>query len=486
MEYKITGYRPEKLFHFFEEISAIPRGSGNEQEISDYLVRFAKERGLWVCQDEAKNVIIRKEAGPGSEDRPPVMLQGHLDMVCDRRAGTSHDFEKDGIRLVVTDGVLSADGTTLGADNGAAVALMMTVLDSTELKHPPLECVFTTEEETGLKGAKALDKSLLKARTMINLDSEEEDTATVSCAGGLRIRFTKPARRKTAKGTLLEIRIEGLLGGHSGSDIDKERQNADLLMARIADDLIRNTGAELVSFDGGTKDNAIPRECTAVFLCRDRAQAQEAEERAGFLERQIAEEVRGTEPEFSCRVRRGEETEARVLSREDAEAFLGVLRLAPNGVLRRRGGADGFVIASSNLGIVRTRKDRLELLFSPRSSSESIQSDTKERFRLLADTFGFETVYSGEYPGWEYREHSRIREIFQESYRELTGKELNVEAIHAGLECGIFVGALPGLDAISVGPTLYNVHTPDECMPLDSLERFWRLLADVLARLAEE
>lgn len=486
MEYKITGYRPEKLFHFFEDISAIPRGSGNEKEISDYLVRFAKERGLWVWQDDVYNVIIRKEAGPGDEARPPVMLQGHMDMVCDNRAGTVHDFEKEGIHLAVKDGILSADETTLGADNGVAVAMMMAVLDSSDLRHPPLECVFTTEEETGLGGAKALDKSLLRARTMINLDSEEEDTATVSCAGGLRIRFTKPVRRKKAKGTLLEVRIEGLLGGHSGSDIDKERQNAALLMARMADELIRNTGAELVTFEGGTKDNAIPRECTAAFLCRDRDQAKEAEERARFLARQMAEEVCTAEPDFTCRVRTGEEAAIRVLSQEDTAAFTGVLRLAPNAVLRRKAGADGFVIASSNLGIVRTEEDRLEILFAPRSSSASIQSDTKERFRLLAETFGFEAEYSGEYPGWDYREHSRVREIFQESYRKLTGKELKIEAIHAGLECGIFVGALPDLDAISVGPTLYNVHTPDECMPLDSLERFYRLLTDVLERLAEE
>ena len=257
-------------------------------------------------------------------------------------------------------------------------------------------------------------------------------------------------------------------------------------MARMADELIRNTGAELVTFEGGTKDNAIPRECTAAFLCRDRDQAKEAEERARFLARQMAEEVCTAEPDFTCRVRTGEEAAIRVLSQEDTAAFTGVLRLAPNGVLRRKAGADGFVIASSNLGIVRTEEDRLEILFAPRSSSASIQSDTKERFRLLADTFGFEAVYSGEYPGWDYREHSRVREIFQESYRKLTGKELKIEAIHAGLECGIFVGALPDLDAISVGPTLYNVHTPDECMPLDSLERFYRLLTDVLERLAEE
>ena len=222
MEYKLTGYKPEKLFHFFEEISAIPRGSGNEKEISNYLVKFAKDRGLWVYQDKAYNVIIKKDGSKGAEEKAPVMLQGHLDMVCDKRAGVEHDFEKDGIDLVVKDGVLWANGTTLGSDNGVAVALMMMVLDDEELQHPPVECVFTTEEEVGLNGAQALDKSLITARTMINMDSEEEGVATISCAGGLRIQFTRPVKREAAEGSLVSVKFEGLLGGHSGLDVSKE------------------------------------------------------------------------------------------------------------------------------------------------------------------------------------------------------------------------------------------------------------------------
>ena len=230
MEYKITGYKPQKLFQFFEEISAIPRGSGNEKGISDYLVKFAGDRGLWVHQDDAYNVIIKKGGSKGAEDKPAVMLQGHIDMVCEKVAGVEHDFEKDGIDLIVKDGVLTADGTTLGADNGVAVALMLMVLDDEDIKHPPVECVFTTEEEVGLNGAKALDKSLISARTMINMDSEDEGIATVSCAGGLRVECVRPIRRETAEGTLIQIEISGLLGGHSGMDINKERQNANILM----------------------------------------------------------------------------------------------------------------------------------------------------------------------------------------------------------------------------------------------------------------
>lgn len=485
MEYKITGYKPEKLFHFFEDISAIPRGSGNEKGISDYLVKFAKDRGLWVYQDEAYNVIIKKGGSKGAEDKAPVMLQGHLDMVCDKLAGVTHDFEKDGIDLVVKDGVLSANGTTLGADNGAAVALMLMVLDDEDIKHPPVECVFTTEEEVGLNGAQALDKSLISARTMINMDSEEEGVATISCAGGLRIEFTKLIQREAVEGTVVSVKIEGLLGGHSGMDISKERQNANLLMARMLEYLMKNTDGKLLSFVGGTKDNAITRECEAALIYSDNCEAEKAEKLACELAQDFADEITPYEPAFGCEVSVEEGRNGDAISQEAAKALVSAIRLAPNGVYRRNIKMDGFVVVSSNLGVVRTEEDRIVFVVSPRSSVASLQEDTKARFQTLAETFGFEIEYSGEYPGWSYAEKSEIREVFLESYRELFSKELKVEAIHAGLECGLFTEAIQGLDAIAVGPTLYDVHTPDEHVPLDSFERFYELLKDVLKRLAE-
>ena len=485
MEYKILGFQPEKLFHYFEDICAIPRGSGNEKGISDFLVKFAEDRGLTVYQDEAYNVIIKKQGSKGAEDKPPVMLQGHIDMVCDKLAGVEHDFEKEGIHLIFKDGVISADGTTLGADDGAAVALMMMVLDDEEIIHPPVECVFTTEEEVGLNGARTLDKSKITARTMINLDSEEEGIAAVSCAGGVRVRLTKPVERVEAEGTLVQIKIEGLLGGHSGTDIDKERQNADLLMARIVERMMCQTGGKLVTFSGGTKDNAIPRECEASLIYEDREQAENAEETACALAEIIAAENASSEPDFACEVSVEEGRSVPALKAEDAEALLGVIRLAPNGVGRRSMKMDGFVEASSNLGIVKADNEEILIVAAPRSCVSSLKEDMKERFALLAKTFGFAISYRGEYPGWDFKEESRIREVFSDSYRELFGKELELEALHAGLECGLFADALPGLDAIAVGPTLNNVHTPDENMPLDSFERFYMLLKDVLARLAQ-
>ncbi|MDY2777020.1 MAG: aminoacyl-histidine dipeptidase [Collinsella sp.] len=484
MEYKIVGHEPERFFRFFEDISAIPRGSGDEKAISDFLVAFAKERDLEVYQDEVHNVIIRKPASAGAEGAEPVMLQGHIDMVCDKLAGVEHDFERDGIDILVEDGMIKANGTTLGADNGVAVAFMMTVLDDDTLAHPALECVFTTDEETGLVGAETLDKSQISARTMINLDSEEEGVATVSCAGGVVARLIRPVTRERFSGTSLTIQISGLLGGHSGADIHLERGNANLLLARIVDRLMARTSGSLVSIAGGSKDNAITRESTAVLLYADMAAAQEAAAIVEAVARDISAELSEFDPAFTCETTLAEGIEADVLSVEDARAVIGAIRLAPNGVMRRNVAADGAVEVSSNLGVLVTEDDRVWMLLSPRSSISSLQEEIKDRIQLLADTLGFSAAFENEYPGWSYAPHSAVRDVFKESYRELFGTELRIESIHAGLECGLFAEALSGLDAIAVGPTLYDVHTPDERAPIDSIERFYVLLVDVLKRLA--
>ncbi len=483
MTYKITGYQPERLFHFFEDISAIPRGSSNEKAISDYLVAFAKERGLWYHQDALHNVIIKKPASAGAEDKPAVMLQGHLDMVCEKLAGVDHDFEKDGIDLIVKDGVLTANGTTLGGDNGAAVALMLAVLDDDTLAHPALECVFTTQEETGLTGAAGLDKSLISARTMINLDSEEEGIATVSCAGGMRFTMTRPITRHTASGKLLTIDVSGLLGGHSGTDINKERQNGIILLARLINRVLHETGAQLASFAGGSKDNAIPREVCAVLVCSD-ADIEKAQSIAEAMAADFAAELVPFEPDFKCTIS-AQDGAAEVLSEADAKAFISAICLAPNGVRRRNLKQDGFVVTSLNLGVARMDDTTATLVFAPRSSVASLQNYTTDCLYLLAETFGFDCDIAGAYPGWSFAEESPIRDTFIASYRELFDADLKIEAIHAGLECGLFSDALPGLDAIAVGPTIRGCHTPDEYLPLDSFERFYSLLTDVLSRLAK-
>lgn len=485
MEYKISGYKPESLFRFFEDISAIPRSSGNEKALSDFLVNFAKERNLEVYQDNAYNVVIKKPASSGAESKPAVMLQGHLDMVCEKKAGVIHDFDKDGIKLIVENGILRADGTTLGGDNGAAVALMMAILDDDTLTHPPIECVFTTEEEVGLNGAVTLDKSLLKARTMINLDSEEEGVATVSCAGGMRYTLTRKAVKEAACGSVMKISFSGLLGGHSGTDIDKERYNANKLMGRLLYRISQNKHPLLVSFSGGTKDNAIPRECVACICFREADAAQEAAETAEKMCRAFSEETVSAEPDFKYEITVSEDKNISVFSEKDTNALINALCLAPNGIRRRNPKQGYFVVTSLNLGIVSAENESIKLVFAPRSSVASLQEETKDTLKLLADTFGFDTEIAGQYPGWAFKDDSPIRKVFCKTYKELFNNELKIEAIHAGLECGLFSDAIPGLDAIAVGPTIRGCHTPDEYLPLDSFERFYVLLTKVLEQLAQ-
>lgn len=483
MDYKITGYKPEKLFHFFEDISAIPRGSANEKAISDYLVAFAEERNLWYHRDAIFNVIIKKPASAGAKEKPAVMLQGHTDMVCEKLTGVAHDFTTDPLDLIIKDGVLSTNGTTLGGDNGAAVACMLAILDDDTLTHPALECVFTTQEEIGLNGAEALDKSLLSARTMINLDSEDEGVATVSCAGGLRFALTRPITRSKKEGMLLHLEATGLLGGHSGTDINKEHQNANLLMARMINHLFHNTDALLVDFNGGTKDNAIPRETSATLFYSDEVAAKNAENLALALSADFSSEICPYEPAFQFLVSTENGT-ADVISAEDGKAFITAMCLAPNGVQFRNMNLDGFTVTSLNLGIAATDETSASLVFAPRSSVATLMSALKEKLCLLAETFGFEVSMHGEYPGWSFAEVSPIRDVFVQSYKELFHDDLKIEAIHAGLECGLFSDAIPGLDAIAVGPTIRGCHTPDEHLPLDSFERFYELLTDVLKKLA--
>jgi dipeptidase D len=472
------------LFRFFEEISAIPRGSGNEAAVSAHIADFARSRGLDFYTDELHNLIIRKPASPGAEGCAPVMLQGHLDMVCEKAAAVEHDFERDGIELIVENGVVHANGTTLGADNGAAVAIMMAALDDDGLVHPPLECVFTTQEETGLAGANGLDMSKISARTMLNLDSEEEGMATVSCAGGLRFEMRSGYAPKAVSGCGVRAAIRGLLGGHSGMDIDKERGNAIKLAARLALAAMETPGACLASFTGGGRDNAIARDGEAVLVFPDERSASEAQHRLEALADSIRAEYADGEPGLEIVIAPCP-APAQAVPSADAMRFLGVLSLGMHGVLRRDMQRGGFVVASVNLGVADCSGGEMKIIFTPRSSVQSIQDDTQSRLALLAGAFGFESSIHGRYPGWSYAPESRLREVVDEAWLGLTGEHMRFEALHAGLECGIFSEALPGLDAVAIGPTLRGVHTPQEEMPLDSFERCWDLVRDVLARLAK-
>ena len=485
MKYKITGFEPAALFRNFEEFSAVPRGSFHNEKVSDFLVTFARDRGLEVYRDEALNVIIKKPGQNGGEGKPPVILQGHMDMVCEKVHGCDHDFETQGIDMYVTDdGWLTANGTTLGGDDGIADATMMTLLDDDTLTYPPLECVFTTDEEVGLLGANVLDYSKLDGRLMLNLDSEDEGVATVSCAGGMDYTMTRALTCEKQSGETVTIDVKGLLGGHSGTDIDLGHANADKLIARAVLSVLEDEAARLVSFTGGTKGNAIPREAAATLWFPTADAADTAAEKLHALGEAFTHEIRRLEPGIDVTVSRAA-AEVSVMSREDTEAVISAIVLAPNGVQTRDPLMDNFVISSLNLGIVRVEDGTALLGFAPRSSVESLMDAITNELALTAKTFGFETEVSGAYPGWEKVEDSVLCDTMKESYRTLFGKELKVEGIHAGLECGLFFANLPGLDPVSIGPTMRGVHTPDEKMDLTSCEQFYKLVVDVLERLAK-
>ena len=479
----LSNLEPKKVFYYFEEITKIPHGSGNVEQISNFLVDFAKAHKLFYIQDAMKNIIMVKEATPGYENEPVVILQGHMDMVAVQTPDCTMDMKTEGLKVGIDGDSIYAENTSLGGDDGIAVAYALALLDSEDIRHPRLEVIITVDEEVGMDGAREIDLSMLQGHRMINLDSEDEGVATVSCAGGLRFGLTRPITRSKKEGMLLHLEATGLLGGHSGTDINKEHQNANLLMARMINHLFHNTDALLVDFNGGTKDNAIPRETSATLFYSDEVAAKNAENLALALSADFSSEICPYEPAFQFLVSTENGT-ADVISAEDGKAFITAMCLAPNGVQFRNMNLDGFTVTSLNLGIAATDETSASLVFAPRSSVATLMSALKEKLCLLAETFGFEVSMHGEYPGWSFAEVSPIRDVFVQSYKELFHDDLKIEAIHAGLECGLFSDAIPGLDAIAVGPTIRGCHTPDEHLPLDSFERFYELLTDVLKKLA--
>ena len=480
MNYKINGYNHIEAFHFFEDISAVPRGSFKEEKISDFLVQFAKDRGLEYYRDDSLNVIIKKPASCGCTAEP-VILQGHIDMVCEKLEGCGHDFETEGLDLIVDGDTLRANDTTLGADDGVAVATMLYFLDNDTLSLPPLECVFTTGEEVGLLGATAIDCSQLRGKKMINIDSEDENIVTVSCAGGMRIAFDKEVKTETVcNAEALDIDIVGLKGGHSGMDIDKNRINAIRLMARILR-YAQNYGWLISKFCGGNADNAIPREAHATIVA-----SSEAKPLDGILKyiETVEAETGVFEPEIriNSTVQSGD---YEVLTPADCSAILSAITLAPNGVLYKMTEPEDFVVTSSSLGIAKVENGKASIVFAPRSSVKTLQDENLSVFEILAENLGFEISVSGRYPGWAWKENSTIQELFKECSKDVFGTVCKLEAIHAGLECGLFSEAIPDLDVVSVGPTMTGVHTPEEKLSLSSFEKTIELIEQVLKKLAK-
>ena len=478
-EKRLAGLQPGAVFEYFEELCAIPHGSHNTKAISDHIVAFAKEQGLRYIQDEANNVILFGEGTCGMEDHPPVILQGHMDMVCEKDADCTINMDTDGLDIGHDGSYVFARGTTLGGDDGIAIAYAMALLADKSIPHPPLEVIVTVDEEVGMLGANVIDVSMLKGKTLINLDSEDEGIFTVSCAGGARATLSLKVDRRTVYGPCVRLMVDGLRGGHSGAEIHKNRANANKVMGEFMSRITKLMPLCLTSFSGGSKDNAIPQSCQATVVAMgigiDRINAI-AEE----LQAEIREKY--DEPDANVQAFDVDALGGNSLTTEDTARVIALLCAMPNGVQKYSADIPGLVQTSLNLGIAKLG-DRFTATFSVRSSVNQEKQELLEKLRTLADFHEGAFSQMGEYPAWEYRKDSPLRDAMVRIYRDMFGKEPRVLAIHAGLECGLLGEKLPGLDCVSIGPQMHDIHTTREKLDIASTRRTWEFLLEVLKNL---
>lgn len=478
-ERKLEGLEPRSVFRFFEEICAIPHGSHHTKAISDYLVAFAKSHKLEYIQDESNNVILFAPGTCGMEDHAPVILQGHMDMVCEKDADCPLDMAVDGLDLTHDEVSVYARGTTLGGDDGIAVAYALAILDDGSIPHPPLEVIITVDEEVGMLGAAAIDLSMLKGRTMVNLDSEEEGVFTVSCAGGARSTITLNAERKAVYGPCVRLTVENLRGGHSGEEIHKNRANANKVMGEFLGRIQKLMPLCLTSFTGGSKDNAIPRSCQATVVAMGIGI-----ERINDIAAQLQQEIRENfdEPEATVQAFDVDALGGNALTTTATADVISLLCAAPNGVQAYCPDMEGLVQTSLNMGIAKLG-DRFSVTFCVRSSVNQEKEALLQKLRDLADFYNGTYSQMGTYPAWEYKKESKLRDVMVPIYTEMFGTAPQVLAIHAGLECGLLSDKLPGLDCVSIGPQMHDIHTSREKLEIASTERTWKFLLAVLKAL---
>ena len=469
---------------FFEEISAIPRATYHEEAIAEYLCDFARKRELEYYTDELHNVLIKKSGSKGRENEPALLFQGHTDMVCEKNEGVEHDFLTDGIELIETDdGWLKANNTTLGADNGVAVAVMLYVLDGADGRlesNPPIECLFTVSEEVGMEGAYGFDYSKISARRMINMDSADESLIIAGCSGGERTTLSFTPSKQKPCGTPLKISIKGLAGGHSGEDIHRDRANANKLMGRVLLSLAQKFDFSLSSMNGGSKDNAIPREAIAVITTE---RCEEAVKEIELLAEKIPPELSPDDSGFILSAEECAMPEL-VFDKESTEKITFLLATIPNGIFAMNHNIAGLVEFSRNVGVVHTDNEsgRIEFLFSSRSPKPSQLVASVEQINAYAKMLGMDVKNGMAYPGWVYAEKSQIRDAYSEVYDEICGKKPEITAIHAGLECGVIKQNIPDMDIISCGPIVIDLHSPDEALNIASFERFFSIIKKLLER----
>ncbi len=471
----LAGLQPERVFHYFEEICEIPHPSYHEEKISAYLVEFAKAHNLEYYTDDLYNVIMIKEASEGMENVAPLILQGHMDMVAEQEPDCKKDMLTEGLDLEVVDGFVTAKGTTLGGDDGIAVAMALAILEDNTLKHPRLEVIITVSEEVGMEGAAGIDVSMLKGRKMLNLDSEEEGHFLSGCAGGCRMDIEYPFKKESVKGELVSIEVKDCTGGHSGTEIIKGRANATQMVNRILAAGIDVADVCLIDYVGGTKDNAIPRATTAkVVTNSDAIKAMEAEAAA------IKNEYAVTDPEMKIEIKSEGNVEVEGVNPVDTRKMVELILSLPNGVQAMSHDIEGLVETSLNLGILNLLEDELKFSFSLRSSVDSAKAALMRKVRMIAEGFGCKTSTHGEYPAWEFKRESTFRDELVALYKEMTGEDAIVETMHAGVECGLLASKLPGLDAVSIGPELYDIHTPKERLGIASTERIYNYVRRVI------
>ncbi|MBR4761581.1 MAG: aminoacyl-histidine dipeptidase [Clostridia bacterium] len=467
----LSGLKPERVFAIFEDICAIPHGSGNTAAISEYCCAFAKRLGLWCHRDGLNNVIIKKPASVGFEDREPVVLQGHLDMVCEKEQGIDFDFLKSGLRLKTDGDYVCAAGTTLGGDDGIAVAMALAIAEDNSLKSPPLELVFTTDEETGMYGAAGLDASLVTAKRFINIDSENEGVFTVGCAGGCRVEIKLPLKAEKAEGTAYNVSVSGLTGGHSGTEINKGRLNANSVLAQF----LKTLGGDIrvLGVSGGSKDNAIPTNAGCVVFCGgdiNAAAKKFALENAVPADSGLKVDISPANADAA-------------FSADGTKKVIDILNALPCGVQKMSEDIKGLVETSLNIGVVDSDECGISVTLSVRSSKSAGKAALINRLKEIADSFGAHFETRGDYPAWEYRKDSPLRDKMTAVFKSIYKKEPVIEVIHAGLECGLFAEKIEGIDAVSIGPDLFDIHTPRERLSISSVCRTYNYICRVLEEL---
>ena len=478
----LSNIEPQIIWKNFSKLNSVPRPSKKEEKVIAFIKKFGEDLGLPTTVDEVGNVIIKKAATPGMENRKSIILQSHLDMVCQKNNDVDFDFETQGIQMEVVGEWVKAKGTTLGADNGLGVATIMSILESSDIPHPELEALFTIDEETGMTGAIGLKPGQLTGQILLNLDTEEDDEIDIGCAGGIDVTISQKYATETSKGEIVKIEVKGLRGGHSGMDINKGFGNSNIIIARLLFSGLNNQNLLLISIDGGSLRNAIPREATAYVAVNN---ADKFIEALSVLKKEILEEFESIEANLQINIETATST-GEAISVEDTKKLIYVLKSLHNGVYRMSPDVQDLVEASNNIARVELKNGDLQILNLSRSSVESSKYSVAEQLKCVAELAGMNVEMSGSYPGWKPKPGSEIVQIMEKIYSDKFGEKPNVVACHAGLECGIIGAHYPEMEMVSFGPTIKGAHSPEERANIASAQKFWSFLKDILANIPQK